>query len=249
MPRNEMLTVSAGAPRPSCDIVGSGPMVFRTLRLLGLAAVLAGTIAAAQHIALRNWFPHSTDIGSTRQGATLFDPAAGAWTITGGGADMWGRADAFRFAWQRVEGDATLTATIQFPPGQHPPNEKAVLIFRQSLDPRALYADVAVHADGHITLQWRDVYGGQTEDTTADMAAPHGGPSTLRIQRVGDLFTASASVPDGALTQFGSVIVALHAPVYVGLGVCAHDADGLATVTFSHVELRHDGWGVVPAAQ
>ena len=219
-------------------------MLLRPLRLLGLVAVLAGTIAAAQHV--MHLFPHSTDIGSTRHGATLFDPASGAWTITGGGADMWGRADAFRFAWQRIEGDATLTATIQFPPGQHPPNEKAVLIFRQSLDPGARYADVAIHADGHITLQWRDVHGGQTEDTTADQRATHGGPATLRIQRVGDLFTASASGPDGTLTQFGSAVIAMHPPVYVGLGVCAHDANGLATVTFTHVTLKRDGWSVLP---
>ena len=61
---------------------------------------------------------------------------------------MWGGADAFRFAWTRVSGDASLTATVVFPPGNHPPNEKAVLIFRQSLDPGSPYADIAIHADG-----------------------------------------------------------------------------------------------------
>lgn len=219
-------------------------MGFRTLRLVGLAVLLAGSLAAAQHVPIGNLFAHSTDIGSTRHGATMFDPTSGTWTISGGGADMWGTTDAFRFAWQRIEGDATLTATIQFPPGPHPPNEKAVLIFRQSLDPAARYADVAVHADGHITLQWRDVHGGQTEDTTADIAATPDHPARVRIQRVGDLFTASVAGPDATLVQFGSAVIALHSPVYVGLGVCAHDANGLAAVTFSQVNLRQDGWGV-----
>lgn len=224
-------------------------MAFRTLRLPGLAAVLAGTLtaalAAAQHSAPRALFPHSTDIGAARHGATAFDVASGTYTVTGGGGDMWGTADAFRFAWQRVEGDATLTAAVQFPPGQHPPNEKAVLIFRQSLDPAARYADVAVHADGHVTLQWRDVYGGETDDVTADLATPKGAKVTLRIQRVGDVFTALDAGPGGTLTQFGSAVIALRDPVYVGLGVCAHDANGLATVTFSHVTLRRDGWAVL----
>lgn len=221
-------------------------MVLRTLRLLGLCAVLGGTLAA-QHLAPRNLFPHSTDVGSARHGGTAFDPVTGAYTITGGGADLWGSADAFRFAWQRIEGDATLTATIQFPPGHHQPNEKAVLIFRQSLDPAARYADVAVHADGHITLQWRDVYAGQTDDVTDEVVAAKNHVVTLRIDRVGDLFTASAAGPGGKLTQFGSAVIALRDPVYLGLGVCAHDANGLASVTFSQVTLRHSGWGVLPA--
>lgn len=223
--------------------------MVRTLRLLSLAAAFTGGLAAAQHIVPRNLFPHSTDIGAARAGTTSFDSATGTWTLTGGGADMWGTADAFRFAWQRINGDATITATIQFPPGEHPPNEKAVLIFRQSLDPAARYADIAVHADGHITLQWRDVYGGQTDDRTAEIAIPAGHTATLRIQRVGAVFTASAPGPDGTLAQFGSAVIALRDPVYVGLGVCAHDAGGLATITFSHVTLRHDGWGVLRALQ
>ncbi|HLJ76448.1 MAG TPA: hypothetical protein VKT75_03500 [Acidobacteriaceae bacterium] len=222
-------------------------MPFRTLRLVGLAAIFAGVLAAAQHVT-RNLFPHATDIGSARHGATAFDPATATYTITGGGADMWGTSDAFRFAWQRIEGDATLTATIQFPPGQHPPNEKAVLMFRQSLDPASRYADVAVHADGHITLQWRDVYSGQTDDVTAGLATPaHGRTAVLRIQRVGALFTASAASPGSPLTQFGSAVIALRDPVYVGVGICAHDANGLATVTFSNVNLRHGGWSALPS--
>lgn len=223
--------------------------MVRTLRLLSLAAAFTGGLAAAQHIVPQNLFPHSTDIGAARAGTTSFDSATGTWTVTGGGADMWGTADAFRFAWQRINGDATITATIQFPPGEHPPNEKAVLIFRQSLDPAARYADIAVHADGHITLQWRDVYGGQTDDRTAEIAIPTGHAATLRIQRVGAVFTASAPGPDGTLAQFGSAVIALRDPIYVGLGVCAHDAGGLATITFSHVTLRHDGWGVLRALQ
>lgn len=223
--------------------------MVRTLRLLSLAAAFTGGLAAAQHIVPQNLFPHSTDIGAARAGTTSFDSATGTWTVTGGGADMWGTADAFRFAWQRINGDATITATIQFPPGEHPPNEKAVLIFRQSLDPAARYADIAVHADGHITLQWRDVYGGQTDDRTAEIAIPAGHTATLRIQRVGAVFTASAPGPDGTLAQFGSAVIALRDPIYVGLGVCAHDAGGLATITFSHVTLRHDGWGVLRALQ
>jgi TolB protein len=217
-------------PKPSA--------LFVALTLAGacIAAVLG---AAAQPAAPQNTslFPDSTDIGITQPGATTWNPATQTYELTGGGADMWGGADAFRFAWTRISGDATLTATVVFPPGSHPPNEKAVLIFRQSLDPSSPYADVAIHADHHITLQWRSNLGMFTQDVTA----PSSTFGPIGISRHGNRFTAFATQRSGTLidaqNKFAHVDLTLPDPVYIGIGVCAHDADGLATVTFSDVHL------------
>ena len=91
---------------------------------------------------------------------------------------MWGTADAFHMSWICLSGDVTLTADVHFPPeGSAIPLKKAVLIVRQSLDPDSAYADVAVHGDGHITLQYRESKGGENSryyfagtriDTAAD---------------------------------------------------------------------------------
>lgn len=180
-------------------------------------------------------FAESTDIGTAAHGLTAFDAAASTWKLTGGGSDMWGTTDAFHFAWRRITDDASLTATIHFAPGFHAPLEKAVLMFRQSLDPDSKYVDVALHADGHITLQYRDVQGGITDDITA----PHHGATTLRIQRQGDRYIGYAALPDGKLVEFASAVVALRDPVAVGLGVCAHDPNRVISATFSSVHLRH----------
>ena len=144
---------------------------------------------------------------------------------------MWGAADDFHFSWVRVSGDATLTADIQFPWGSKAPLEKAVLIFRQSLDPASAYADNAIHADGHITLQYRATAGGKTADVTA---AEHGS-TRLRIERSGNRFTAYTGSADGKLTAFSDITIAMEDPVYVGIGVSAHDAERLTTVSFSNV--------------
>jgi TolB protein len=205
---------------------------------------LAAVIAAAVAVAAQSGAPHeapppiglfteSSDIGITQPGSTTYNPATQTYALTGGGADMWGAADAFHFAWTRLTGDATLTATIAFPPGTHPPNEKAVLIFRQSLDPGSPYADVAIHADGHVTLQWRSSQGAITEDATAPPSL-----GTISIARQGNRFTAHASDSTGQLHPFAHIDVALRDPVYLGIGVCAHDATGLATVTFTEVRLN-----------
>ena len=81
---------------------------------------------------------------------------------------MWGAADAFHMSWIRLSGDVTLTADVRFPAeGGAIPLKKAVLIVRQSLDPDSAYADVAIHGDGHITLQYREAKGGETADITS----------------------------------------------------------------------------------
>jgi regulation of enolase protein 1 (concanavalin A-like superfamily) len=202
-----------------------------------VAFALAGAslvVAQQRPSGSRSIFEASSDVGKTRAGSTVYGPADGVYRVTGGGADMWGAADAFHFSWVRVSGDAALTADIQFPWGSKAPLEKAVLIFRQSLDPASPYADVAIHADGHITLQYRATAGGKTVDVTA---ADHGS-TRLRIERSGDRFTAYTGSASGKVTAFSNTTIALEDPVYVGIGVCAHDAEGLTTVGFSNVSIE-----------
>lgn len=216
----------------------AGGVVLTALGVLGWlpgAAGVAqrGTPPRASHPHEVGIFSGSTDVGAALKGATAYDAASDSYRITGGGADLWGAADAFHFDWKLWDGDGAVQADVAFPAGMHPPNEKAVLMFRQSLDPGSVYADVAIHADGHITLQWRAVPGGETDDIEADVH----GAKTLRIERHGAVYAAFAAGADGKLTQFASVVIAMHDPLYAGLGVCAHDAQGGATVTFSRVSL------------
>jgi regulation of enolase protein 1 (concanavalin A-like superfamily) len=204
--------------------------------ILALALAAPGMVVAQQSVGGPGGvFTGSSDIGKTRAGSTVYEPASSIYRVTGGGADMWGAADAFHFSWVRLSGDATLTADVHFPSGPLAPLEKAVLIIRQSLDPASAYADVAIHADGHITLQYRSTAGGNT----ADVTAAERGSTRLRIERTGNRFTAYTGSADGKLTAFSISTIAMDDPVYVGIGVCAHDAEGLTTVTFSNVSIEH----------
>lgn len=199
-----------------------------------LALCLALVTATAFAQTPRGAFTGSDDIGKTRPGASVYDPVAKSYRITGGGADMWFATDDFHLAWVKLSGNVTLTADVAFAPQPEQPLAKAVLIVRQSLAPESAYADVAIHADGHITLQWREKAG----DPTKDLTAPEHKSTTLRLERKGDVFTASAQRPDGTFDSFASYTVPMSGDVYVGLGVCSHDADGLATSTFSNVKLE-----------
>jgi TolB protein len=204
---------------------------------LPFAAFLACSgFAAAQagHTSAQLLLAGSTDIGSTLQGSTVSGPASGTFRITGGGADMWGTQDAFRFGWIRLAGDATLSADVHFGPGTAH-LAKGVLIFRETLEPDSPYADVAIHGDGHVTLQYRAASSAETKDITA----PEQGATRIRIERKGGQFITSTKAPNGSWKVFAAQTVALHGPVYVGLGVCAHDAQGLVTATFSQAKLKH----------
>jgi TolB protein len=209
------------------------------------AIVAAGSgVGFAQQKAVGS-FDGSADVGAVKPGATAYDAARGTYRVTGGGADMWGTADGLHLSWVRLAGDATVTAEVQFPADGVAALEKGVLIFRQSLDPGSPYADVAIHGDGHITTQYRETAGGKTADTTSTVHGAPGGWTRLQIMRRGDVFTVSAA-PLGAsvapaMVASEPVTVVLRGTVYVGIGVCAHDANGLATVTFRKVKIKPAG--------
>ena len=178
-------------------------------------------------------FQGSSDIGATQPGQTSFGPAPKGYRMSGGGADIWGTADAFSYTWRRMSGDGSLAATVSFEQPLAYRISKGVLMFRQSLDPGAAYADVAIHADGHITLQYRLTQGGETKDVTL----PEHGPTRVRVERKGDVFTAAAVFADGHLGTPASITIPMRDPVYVGLGVGSHNAQALQVVDFSGVTL------------
>ena len=199
-----------------------------------LALAVSSLALAQQKGAALGVFAGASDIGKTKTGSTVYDAASKSYKVTGGGADMWGAADDFHIAWVKLSGDASIAADIHFPAGNLNPLEKAVLILRQSLEPGAAYADNAIHADGHITLQYRATEGGKT----ADVTATERNATRLKIERKGNQFTASIGSSDDKMTPFSTQTIELKDPVFVGLGVCAHNADGLVDVTFSNVKIE-----------
>ncbi len=180
--------------------------------------------------------PRRVDIGAAQPGSTTFDPKTGSYRLSGGGQDVWGTADDFRFTWIKFTGDGSITADVQV--AQPPTHAKAkgMLMFRQSLDPGSPYADVALHGDGHIDLQWRTSAGGDTRDTDL----PAHGTIRLRLVRKGDQFTASAiPATGGAEPQPLSMNIPMQGPVYLGIGVCSHSTTQLQDVTFSNLTIDH----------
>ncbi|HEX5177237.1 MAG TPA: hypothetical protein VFV83_09425 [Chthoniobacteraceae bacterium] len=181
-------------------------------------------------------FTETRDIGSPRHGgASTSDRNADAYTISGGGANMWAEKDSFHFVWKKISGDLTLAANVRFVGNGGNPHRKACLLIRQSLDADAPYADAALHGDGLTSLQYRPVAGARTYEIQSLTSAP----ARLRIERRGKYVSMSVARDGEELHPSGGAIrIPLDDPVYVGLGVCAHDDAALETAIFTNVVLK-----------
>jgi hypothetical protein len=180
-------------------------------------------------------FEDHGDVGVvTKPGAVVYDEAKREYTVTAGGENIWGNRDAFHFVWRKVSGDVDLSAAVRFVGAGKDPHRKACLMVRQGLETEDAYADVAVHGDGLISLQYRSKKGGPTSEVKSTVK----GPAALRLVRGGDRFTATVTPEGKPPAETGPVTVELRGPVYVGLAVSAHDATVTETVVFANVRLK-----------
>jgi TolB protein len=209
-------------------------------RKTAAAAVLAGllwiTAASQELIAAKLGFFHAhKDVGVTpKKGTSKVTGKSGGYRVTGGGANIWGKADAFQMVYKQMSGDVTLTADVHFVGQGVEQHRKAALMVRQSLAPDSAYADVALHGDGLTSLQYRVAAGEETKESKSELKAP----VRIRLRRQGDEFTLEAGNVGEELKAIGPVTVKLHDPVYVGLAVGSHNADVLETAVFSNVEVK-----------
>ena len=212
----------------------------RTLRQVALVCsfsfcVLAPGARAQADGASIGVFERHSDVGTVlHAGSVEYDSSKRTYTVSGSGENMWSVADAFQFVWKKVSGDVTLTANVSFASAGGNEHKKAVLMFRQSLDADSVYADVALHASGLTSLQFRDEKGAVTHEIQSNISAP----KRLRLAKRGDyVYMSFAEEGTEPKVAGGWLRIPLPGPFYVGIGVCSHDKDAVEKAVFSNVEL------------
>jgi TolB protein len=200
-----------------------------------VGAVLGHLASAQAASAPVGIFEGHSDVGTVLHGGSVdYDASKGNYTISGSGENMWLATDAFQFVWKKVSGDVSLAADISFLNKTGNEHKKAVLILRQSMDADSVYADVALHASGLTSLQFRDEKGALTREVQSNLSAP----KRLRIAKRGDYVYMSLSAEGGTPKVAGGWLrIPLQGSFYVGLGVCSHDKDVVERAIFSNVEL------------
>ncbi|MBO9576346.1 MAG: TolB family protein [Sphingobium sp.] len=203
----------------------------------------AGTPAGAQTADL-GIFRQQADIGETStKGVVAYDPLAGSWRLTASGANIWGAKDAFHYVWTERSGDVHLAADIDWIGKGTDPHRKAGLMIRQNRTPGSPYADVMVHGDGMIALQYREVQDGPTFQIVSAV----NGARRVQLEREGDFVYFSVAGPDGVLRHAGgSYRIAFQAPYLIGLALSAHNDTVTESATFSNVSLTVPSLAYVP---
>ena len=149
------------------------------------------------------------DVGSPAQaGSVTLDAATKVYTVVGGGADIWGTADAFYYAYFKVTGDFDYAVNVSSHIGNSGDGgwSKAELMARQddgSGEPQAgdpFIANMATRPSGDTANsapagvnnrgpQWRCERDNQCSWTTPNPTfPPNMGNNWLRLERVGSVF-------------------------------------------------------------
>ncbi|HEX5398489.1 MAG TPA: hypothetical protein VFY06_05510, partial [Verrucomicrobiae bacterium] len=181
------------------------------------------------------------DIGSVGQAGNV-SYGSSPFTVAGAGADIWGNADAFHFAYLLATNNCTITARVASAENINVWSKAGVMI-RASLNADSANAFIAVTPNNGVTWQYRTSTGGSSaNNNTTGLTAPY----WVRLVRSGNSFTAYRSPNGVTWTQQGSptTITTMPSTVYVGLAVTAHDSSTLCTATFDNVSAP--GWPLVP---
>ena len=117
------------------------------------------------------------------------DNGNGAFTVSGGGNDIWNAADAFRFAYKKLSGNGSITARVD---SQTNTNAwaKAGVMIRESLDPGSPHAAVVVTPSNGVSFPYRSAAAGASLQTnSAGLTVPY----WVRLTRTGNVFKAEYS--------------------------------------------------------
>jgi hypothetical protein len=182
---------------------------------------------------------NAADIGDVGiAGKTCVDADAIPWTVSGAGADIWGTADAFQFAYRPFPADGSITVRL-YDEHDTDPFAKAGIMIRQTLGPDSAHVILDVKPDGGIEFMTRPAGGASTTfiagASTPLLTSPPGVSSfwvTLRLERSGNLVTASVRQGnESTWTVVGSTEWA-SGPALIGLAATSHDTSTLNSAAF-----------------
>jgi TolB protein len=200
--------------------------------LLSLLISMSGAMFA-QNKSL-GLFEANGDIGEVKKtGSTGYTAHTGQYLLEGAGANIWDKRDDLQFAWKQMKGDFILTARAKFAGKNADPRRKIGLMIRSGLAADSAQTSVVVHGDGLVSLQFRRLQSGNTEEIKTALTAA----DVIQMERKGDKFIISAA-------RFGEPFVvaqvsdiSLGESVYAGLFICSGNAEKSEKAIFKDVRI------------
>jgi regulation of enolase protein 1 (concanavalin A-like superfamily) len=171
------------------------------------------------------------DIGSVGvAGSAQF--SNGTFTVRASGADIWGAADGFHYAYQPWSGDGSITARVAGVTNTSAWSKAGVMFRTSPLDAGSAHAFMLVSAANGVAFQRRAATGGTSVSTNVAGVTP---PRWVRLDRSGNTFTACYSSDGTSWTLIGTDTITMPQDLFVGMAVTSHNNTTLTTATLDSV--------------
>ena len=168
------------------------------------------------------------DIGSPALGGSVVN-VSGGYDLSGAGTDIGGVADQFTFLWTQRTGDFDVKVRLATL-GNLDVWTKAGLMARETLDPGSRFA--AALATPGLSGAFFETRTATNGTTTTLGNGPVVYPNTwLRLVRSGNAYTGYVSLNGTRWMSLGSTTLSMPS-AYLGLAVCSHAPNTLATAQF-----------------
>ncbi len=182
-------------------------------------------------------FTDSNDIGSPSPAGSLsYNASSGAYTVTAGGADIWGTSDQFRYNYETYSGTGQITARVTSVSNTNA-SAKAGAMFRDSTAANAAYAFAWVSPGNNVAFETRASNG--TSSNYSVTVAAGGSPVWVRLLRSGvsnNQFSAYYSRDGVTWSQVGTTqTVTMATTALAGLAVTSHNQGTLNTSVLDNV--------------
>ena len=202
----------------------------RTVSLLLIVILTINVMAQAQ----KSLFPVNKNVGDPAiPGKFNYNDDNQSYELTGAGTNMWLDKDEFFFAAREGKGDFILTSKVEILTKTGDPHRKMGLMIRKSMDANSAYADIVLHADGLLSLQYRSKDGAITEEVKFTEV----GAQYLQLEKKGNKIMARIAQEGQPLTAAKEIELPIEAPFYIGLATCSHNAQNSVTGLFTNVRL------------
>jgi hypothetical protein len=224
-------------------LVGSQTMPQNFFGELGLvvSSHVDGTLATATFDNVTTSVPRgltSTDIGAVGvPGRTSVDGVTV--TMEGSGTDIWGTADAFRFAYSQFHETVAVTARVRSIENTHVWAKAGVMI-RADTSPGSPFVMVIVSPGKGVAMQYRRTRNGVSESAQFAGAAPR----WVRLTRDGEWLVGWVSSNGTTWSEIARVsIPEIDHESLAGLAVTSHNNGTLATAVFDDIRFdRPNGY-------
>jgi hypothetical protein len=182
------------------------------------------------------WFHQ--DVGTPLPGSVAY--AAGTWTITADGHDIWDTSDDFHFVYKPVSGDCEIIArVVSITPENLQGWEKAGVMIRETLDADSKHAMMVMTggSGGGAAFQWRASTSGNSSwmEIYPNVSPAH----WVKLVRKDNTFTGYISTDgdSGLWVYQGEINIKMSPKFYIGLCHTSHRSDSMSTAVFDNVNV------------